>query len=190
MHYAVSDYLLDIIQNSLEAEADSVDVAIDDEGKVFSCTVQDNGKGMSQEELERIRDPFYTAAGKHAHRKVGLGIPFLEQTMEATGGKLEIASVPGEGTRLSFQFAVDHVDTPPVGDIPATLLAAMTYPGDFELTVVVTVRRPGVSDSYELRRSELIDVLGDIRFGYAQALLQDYIRSQDESLERIRKEPL
>jgi hypothetical protein len=186
MHNSIADFLLDIIQNSIEAESDAVEVVIEDTEKFFSCTIKDNGRGMSESELNRIRDPFYTDGKKHVKRKVGLGIPFLEQMTEMTGGILDIRSKPGEGTEIFFSFKSDHIDTPPVGNIPSAVLAAMTYPADFELLVSYAVSRKGASDGYELRRSELVDILGDLRNGRSQALLRKYIMSQDESLECIR----
>jgi hypothetical protein len=145
---------------------------------------------MSQAELDRIRDPFYTDGKKHKRRKVGLGIPFLEQAAELAGGNVTIRSVEKEGTEVKFSFRKDHVDTPPVGDIRSTVLASMTYPGDFELVVTSRVTRGEISDGYQVRRSELIEALGELRSGCSQALLRDFIKSSDESLDSLRTNPL
>ncbi|MCF7936263.1 MAG: histidine kinase, partial [Synergistales bacterium] len=57
-------------------------------------------------------------------------LPFLKQAAELADGKLALASEPGRGTRLYVCFRADHIDCPPVGDMPlavATLLAG--HPG-------------------------------------------------------------
>jgi hypothetical protein len=186
MHNSISDFLLDVIGNSIEADSRIVNVLIDDSDEYITCTVTDDGKGMNAQQLDRIRDPFYTDGIKHAKRKVGLGIPFLHQAAELAGGSLDIRSIVKEGTDVRFSFRQDHIDTPPVGDIPSAVLASMTYPGDFELIVTCTVTRGSQSEGYAVKRSELIDVLGELQSGQAAALLRKFIRSLDESLDSLR----
>ncbi len=186
MHDSICDFLLDIIQNSLEADASEVTVFVEDTDRQFACTVIDDGKGMSESELNRIRDPFYTDGRKHVRRKIGLGIPFLEQAVHMTEGVFTVSSAPGKGTSIYFSFPSDHIDTPPVGDLPSTFLAAFTYPGDYEMHITYSVCRGSMQDGYELHRSELIEILGDLQMSQSLILLRDYIVSQDASLESIR----
>ncbi|MBL7007128.1 MAG: ATP-binding protein, partial [Spirochaetia bacterium] len=47
MHAAVTDFLLDIIQNSIEANAEVVDVVINQSETVLECSITDDGKGMT-----------------------------------------------------------------------------------------------------------------------------------------------
>ena len=86
MHFAVCDFLLDLVQNSVEAGAGTITVSVDDDGEWISASVADDGKGMDEVELERAKDPFYTDGKKHSRRKVGLGIPFLLHAVEQAGG--------------------------------------------------------------------------------------------------------
>jgi signal transduction histidine kinase len=60
--------------------------------------VADTGIGMSPEVLERIFDPFFTT--KPSGQGVGLGLPSLKAMVEADGGRLEVASEPGRGSRF------------------------------------------------------------------------------------------
>lgn len=183
MHEAVCDFLLDIIQNAIEADADdiTIDMIIDDER--VSCRVADDGKGMSETELERVRDPFFTDGVKHTSRKIGLGIPFLEQAVNMTGGEFLIESEKGRGTVLEFSFPKDHIDTPPVGDVPMTFFAALTYPGSFDMHIAYRREHAGEHDGYELHKSELIEILGDLTYSDSLILLKEFIASQDEYLE-------
>ncbi len=188
MHESICDFLLDIIQNAVEADAAVVTVHVQDTSETVSCRVTDDGKGMDESELERIRDPFYTDGVKHSHRKVGLGIPFLEQAVDQAGGIMSITSVKGSGTEIYFSFPAGHIDTPPMGDTASTFFAAMTYPGDSEMHIDYSIVRDSTSDGYELHRGELIEILGDLTMSQSLLLLRDYIQSQDDGLGIDRKD--
>ena len=58
----------------------------------------DSGIGMTPEVLERIFDPFFTT--KPSGKGVGLGLPSLKAMVEEDGGRLEVSSEPGRGSRF------------------------------------------------------------------------------------------
>ena len=66
------------------------------EPKPWTISVEDNGKGMSPETVQKVIDPFYTT---RTTRKVGLGVPFFKMAAESAGGSFSIHSQIGEGTR-------------------------------------------------------------------------------------------
>jgi signal transduction histidine kinase len=68
--------------------------------------VADSGIGMTAEVLERIFDPFFTT--KPSGKGVGLGLPSLKAMVEAHGGRLEVSSEPGHGSR--FRIFLPRVD--------------------------------------------------------------------------------
>jgi hypothetical protein len=98
MHVFICDFLLDIVQNSFEAGAVHVTLVLKESDQFLDCTVKDDGKGMSEEVQKRVLDPFYTDGIKHAKRNVGLGLPFLSQTVLETGGTFDLQSKEGKGT--------------------------------------------------------------------------------------------
>jgi len=57
-------------------------------------TVQDNGRGIPEEELDRIFDPFYTTRSEG----MGLGLAIVNNIVEAHGGFVDVESRPGRGT--------------------------------------------------------------------------------------------
>ncbi len=121
-------HLLDIAENSVAADASMVILSVleDFQTDRLLASVKDNGKGMNEEQLQRVTDPFYTS---RTTRKVGLGIPLLKAAAEACNGFLHIDSTPGKGTRLSVEFKHSHIDRMPLGDLPGTILTlVIAYP--------------------------------------------------------------
>ncbi len=179
MHFAICDFLLDLVQNSVEAGATTIAVGVIEEGGVLDAYVEDDGKGMDEQELERAKDPFYSDGEKHPRRKMGLGIPFLLQSLEIAGGSYELKSRKGEGTKLSFRFPAGGVDTPPMGDLAGMFLSAMCFDGDYELKVLR--RAPARAIEYEIRRSEILDAVGDLSDAGALLDAREFLASQEAS---------
>ena len=146
--------------------------------------VRDNGKGMTAEELSRALDPFVTDGVKHPHRKVGLGLPFLIQTAEQSGGGWDVQSEKGKGTTATAWFDTGNVDTPPVGDLPGMFRSILMFDGPDE--VVIRRQREGTLPGgtaldYEVRKSELVEALGGLEDAGSLAMLGQYLHSQEEN---------
>ncbi len=176
MHERLDDYILDIFQNAVEAGSSRVEVELDDSDEHIRVLVKDNGPGMDAGLVRKVLDPFYTDGVKHPNRKVGLGLPFLEQAARQTGGTFRLDSQPGRGTEVEWSFPKNHWDAPPLGDIPRLWLSVLNYPGQHE----VVIRRRGAGIDYEVRRSELREALGSMEDVGALALMEEYLRSQEE----------
>ena len=186
MHFTLTDLVTDITQNGAESGGTTVELHIrestDASGKgEFRFTVIDNGKGMTAEELRRAQDPFVTDGIKHPHRKVGLGLPFLIQTAETSGGGWKIGSEKGKGTTVSAWFDLGNVDTPPVGDIPGMFRTVMLFNGPEEFLIKRVHESPEGRIDYEVRKTELIDALGELETTKSLILLDQYLRSLEEA---------
>jgi len=186
MHFTLADLVTDITQNGAESGASLVELEvceINSGGKrEFRFTVIDNGKGMTGEELKRAQDPFVTDGIKHPHRKVGLGLPFLIQTAEVSGGGWKMDSTKGKGTLVSAWFDLDNVDTPPTGDIPGLFRTVLLFAGPAEIIIRRIRENPEIRADYEVRKTELIDVLGDLESTKSLILLNQFLRSQEDSI--------
>lgn len=66
-------------------------------------TVEDNGEGIPEEQLDRLFQPFYRP-GSSAPGGSGLGLSICKEIMTAQGGDIEVCSAPGEGTRVILYF--------------------------------------------------------------------------------------
>lgn len=116
----LSMHILDIVQNSIKAEANEIEIIItqSEQNDVLSIEITDNGCGMSEEMLSKVRNPFTTS---RTTRKVGLGIPMLEQTCLQCGGELTLKSAVGTGTTVKASMSYKNIDRPPMGDLINTI---------------------------------------------------------------------
>jgi hypothetical protein len=182
MHAAVGDFILDCLQNSVEAGADTIELEIRQDEDHLSVKLRDNGCGMDREELKKALDPFYTDGKKHRNRKVGLGLPFLAQAVEQAEGTFRLSSEKGTGTTLEFGFSLNHLDAPPLGRLDQALLAGFLFSGDHELTVHRSFRGFNGSAGYTVSRRELIDALDGLEGSDSLLLARDFLRNQEEEL--------
>lgn len=116
----LSLHILDIAKNSVKAKASLIEIIIteEEEKNLLSIEISDNGCGMSEEFLKRVRDPFATT---RTTRKVGMGIPLFEAASRQCGGELDITSKEGVGTCVKATFELDHIDRAPLGDMAGTI---------------------------------------------------------------------
>ena len=178
MHPTVCDTLLDVVQNAFEAGATRVEVSVARTGNLLSCSVADNGRGMDEATKRRALDPFYTDGVKHPSRKVGLGLPFLQEMTRASGGAFSLTSEPGRGTTVAFSFDLSNVDAPSFGDAAGTFTSLATYPGPH----VLSVCRSEDGRSYAVTSAELADALGDLSEAGNLALLRAFFASNEEAI--------
>jgi len=117
----LSLHMLDIAENSIAAGARTVELIVEEDlvNDRLRLGVVDDGCGMDAEIVAMVENPFFTS---RTTRKVGLGIPLLKAAAEACQGSLEIASTPGEGTRIWTEFQRSHIDRMPLGDLAGTML--------------------------------------------------------------------
>ena len=186
MHFTLADLVTDITYNACEAGADLVELEVSESaplhGGEFRFLVKDNGKGMTKEELGRALDPFVTDGVKHPNRKVGLGLPFLIQTSVMSGGGWDIQSEKGKGTTVTGWFDTGNIDTPPKGDLPGMFRTILMFNSDAEICIRrKTKLEDGTDNDYEVRKSELVDVLGNLEDAGSLVLLDKYLRSLEES---------
>lgn len=181
MHYSVCDYLADIVQNSVEAQASVIFVDFKEDDQFISVSVADNGQGMDKETLTRILDPFYTSKAQKRGRRVGLGLPFLKQATQNSGGSFEIKSDQNIGTSVYFSFDQKNIDRPPLGDLATCFLTLFGFePNTYELVIDRTRKEIG----YKLSKRELEEILGDLRSTSALIDLKKQLLSFEQELKK------
>jgi signal transduction histidine kinase len=70
-------------------------------GGAVCFQVADTGSGITAEHLPRLFDRFWQARRTDT-RGLGLGLPIVKGIVDAHGGRIEVASAPGEGSTFSF----------------------------------------------------------------------------------------
>ncbi len=177
--------VMDIAQNSISAEASRITISVveDQREDLLSISVEDNGKGMSQETVQKVIDPFYTT---RTTRSVGLGIPLFKMEAEMTGGSFKIDSQLGVGTTLTAVFKPSSVDMIPLGDINGTvqLLISCNPQLDFVYHRVLRTQE-GEQREFTLETTELRQVLGEeVPLDTPDVVLwiKDYLSEQTDAL--------
>jgi len=111
--------------NAVEAMPEGGELTIRTSGTDDSVQVEisDNGEGISQEVLGQVFEPFYTT--KADQGGLGLGLAVVYGIVQRHGGRVDVASTPGEGTKLTIVLPrkpetkmddVDDADEPHWGD--------------------------------------------------------------------------
>ena len=95
-----------LLHNALDASADQqtpVTLTIQQADKTCQCVIQDQGSGISDEQLQHLGEPFRTT--KSPQQGMGLGLFLARLMTEQLHGRLTIHSAPGKGTIAVLQFA-------------------------------------------------------------------------------------
>jgi len=176
----LSLHILDVLENSLEAGATAVELVIEEDrpGDRLTITIQDNGRGMSQAELDRIFDPFFTT---RSTRHVGLGIPLFKAAAERCNGSLTVTSQPGRGTMVQADFQHSHIDRAPLGNVALTLSVAILA-GSFDMHYVHRLD----GREFEFDTADIRAELGEIPLAHptVRKWLQEFIAEGEKKLGR------
>ncbi len=149
--------VLDIAQNSVRAKASLVTISVTQRTSdhYLEISIADDGCGMSEEQVARVIDPFFTT---RTTRKVGLGVSFFKMSAEATGGDFSIQSKLGKGTVTTASYHTDHIDMLPIGDMNETIHTLITMNPDMDFVYQRTLD----DKTFTLDTRELKAVLEDI----------------------------
>ncbi|MGM0420683.1 MAG: ATP-binding protein [Bacillota bacterium] len=136
----LSLHILDLADNSFAAGADRLVIKLNEQPQLdyLTLTMVDNGRGMDENKIKAAVDPFYTSKGG---KKVGLGLPFIKQNVERTGGNFNLISRINIGTTLSVCFKYNHIDRVPIGDIPESIISLIMLNPEPELYFIYSCHK-------------------------------------------------
>lgn len=106
----VRHVLRNLLSNAAKFTAEGfVELSATREDDHVVLAVRDTGVGIAEEDRARIFEEFYQARTPlHASAKgTGLGLPFAALVAQALGGRIEVTSTPGEGSRFALRLPVD-----------------------------------------------------------------------------------
>ena len=175
MHATICDYISDMVHNAIEAGANAIILDVNTTGSSIEITISDDGCGMDPDTLASLSDPDTTSKDKHASRKFGLGIPFIQQAIDTCSGTLDIRSEKTVGTSIHVMFPTDNIDTPPLGNMIETWVTLLAYPGQHEITII---RHMGLH-TYRLSRHDIIRTIGPLTDTTNLIALKAYMTEQE-----------
>lgn len=99
--------LLNIIINAVEATDQSqgkLEIRLDKVMGEARLTIRDNGCGISEENLSRLFEPYFTAK----RNGMGLGLATTLNILQSHKAEVEVQSKPNEGTAFIITFKADY----------------------------------------------------------------------------------
>ena len=100
---AIMNILINAKQILKEGGIISITTRIGSEGKII-IEIADNGPGISEEMRNKIFDIFFSTRGGGT----GLGLPIAQKIIESHGGRIELWSEQGQGTRFTISLPRTH----------------------------------------------------------------------------------
>jgi two-component system, cell cycle sensor histidine kinase DivJ len=108
---ALNQILLNLISNALRFtdRGGKVTVSARAEAAMIAFAVEDNGVGISDEDLARVGEPYFQAGASYDRRQggTGLGLSIVKGLVRLHGGEISIRSRIGEGTRVTVRLPLD-----------------------------------------------------------------------------------
>jgi signal transduction histidine kinase len=102
----ISQVLRNLLENAVAhtAKGGAITVTAKQQDNQVEVGIADTGEGIPVEELPNIFERFYRVdkARARATGGSGLGLTIAKHLVEAHGGKIEVQSEPGKGSRFSF----------------------------------------------------------------------------------------
>src|SRR5207247_6931861 len=101
---ALNQVFLNLLKNaaeSFEGASGAIWVAARAEGSELVVEIRDDGPGVAPEVRDRLFEPFVSTK---AGRGSGLGLSISRRIVEEHGGRLELQTAPGAGTRVALHF--------------------------------------------------------------------------------------
>ncbi|WP_269542917.1 sensor histidine kinase [Cerasicoccus fimbriatus] len=96
--FRLEQVLTNLVNNAIQHNNRPITIVLSGwfEGDLAIIEVSDNGKGIQEENLEKLFDRFFQESSSHTsrHNNVGLGLAISKAIVEAHGGKISVTSTP------------------------------------------------------------------------------------------------
>lgn len=101
-----SQVLANLLSNSLKYTQPGgvISVNAECEEEFVKFSVADTGKGIPKQYLNKILDQFFRVPGQGRGTGIGLGLAIVQEIITAHGGKVDVESVEGRGSRFTVSF--------------------------------------------------------------------------------------
>jgi len=119
---ALSQALINLVNNAIKYSPDQkrIEIRVGRDDEAVRVSVTDHGIGIPRSEQKKIFEKFYRAESSlvHTTKGSGLGLALVQHIMDAHGGRVEVASAPGEGSKFTLVLPVrpaEHEEREPEG---------------------------------------------------------------------------
>jgi signal transduction histidine kinase len=103
----VRQILANLLGNAFKySERGTIRLTVEFDKSVYSMCIEDEGIGISPEDLENIFEYFHQLDGSHTRKAggVGLGLSMTRNLTELLGGTVRVESTPGSGSRFTVML--------------------------------------------------------------------------------------
>ncbi|MBL6963207.1 MAG: HAMP domain-containing histidine kinase [Bacteroidetes bacterium] len=103
----------ELISNAANFQSNShiqLQIKAEDQGEAYKFIVKDNGIGISEDAIEKVKKIFYTVHLKDEMDTTGAGLTIADKIIDFAGGELSIQSKINEGTAVSFTWPKEIVN--------------------------------------------------------------------------------
>jgi len=102
--------LKNLCSNAEKAGASEIIISGSSNNNRYEIMVHDNGTGIAENDLSRIKEPFYMAdrSRARANESAGLGLTLCEKILQLHGASLAIKSEVGVGTSVRFDLPLSQ----------------------------------------------------------------------------------
>lgn len=115
---ALNQILINLISNAVKftPRAGNVTVSASRDGSDLAVSVEDTGVGIEQNDLPRLGETFFQARSSHNGQRngSGLGLSIVKGLVKLHGGKVDIRSRLGIGTRITFRLPLNQANRAPI----------------------------------------------------------------------------
>ena len=99
----LTQIISNLIKNSVEANANKINIYCFEENNKWCINIKDNGNGIPENELDKIFEPFFTKKTKGT----GLGLVIVNNYVKLLKGNISVKSEVSVGTEFKICFAED-----------------------------------------------------------------------------------
>lgn len=178
----LSLHILDIVQNSIRANASIVHISINicTSDNLLTVSIGDNGDGFDVSAYENAIKEF----SPNDNLKRGHGIPLFKRSAEITGGSFKILSAEGKGTEIAATYILNSPDRVPLGDIDETVEILITCCTDVDFVYTYSVDNHG----FVLDTRHVKEILENIPINNPETVkfIKTYLKENTENLNRNR----
>jgi two-component system, cell cycle sensor histidine kinase DivJ len=135
---ALNQIMFNLLSNAIRFTERGGKVLVSARAEAGNITfvVEDNGVGISDEDLARVGEPYFQAGASYdrRHAGTGLGLSIVKGLVRLHGGEFSIRSRVGEGTRITISLPLDCERSRPAKKRPhgvvSPIIIAVKQPAD------------------------------------------------------------